>query len=89
MPINVNNIVFVNAAGLAGGTGGMISQRFNQSVPAMTWNIQHGLGSRNVQVQVFDQNGNVIGFDQIIVVDPNSIAIRFGTPQAGRAVIQG
>ncbi len=61
----------------------------NHSVdPDVVWNIQHGLGSNYVVVQVYDSSLNMVIPASVVVVDTNNINISFSSPQTGFAMIQ-
>lgn len=59
----------------------------NQSVPASSWVVNHGLNYRNPMVQVYDDQNDVVLPDQIESLDENSLVIHFSLPVSGRAVV--
>lgn len=52
---------------------------------ATTWSIPHNLGSRNVIIQVFDDDGYMVIPADIQIVDENNIEITFNSAQTGTA----
>lgn len=60
---------------------------FTVAQPNETWTINHNLGSEDVIVQAFDENGFVVIPNTIQVVDEDVIQLTFGTAQAGTARI--
>lgn len=60
---------------------------FNQASEALVWNVNHGLNTTSVQVQVFDSAARVIIPDDVHIVDPNNVQITFNTLFAGKAVV--
>lgn len=57
-----------------------------QGLPALVWNINHGLGTMDIWSQVKDDSGNIV---QALVsaVDEDNATISFTTPITGTAVI--
>lgn len=59
----------------------------NQQTPAYTWNINHGLNTTDVNVQIYDTSNVFILPDEITIVDNNNVSVTFSNPQDGKAVI--
>ena len=60
---------------------------YNQSTASGTWTVTHNLGSTNVLVQVFDNNGNKVIPDDILIQDNDTVKITLDPPIAGKAFI--
>ena len=59
----------------------------SQTEAADTWDINHGLNTTGVQVQVFDINDRVLIPDEITVSNANNAVVTFNTAITGRAVV--
>lgn len=59
-----------------------------QGIDALEWLVNHGLGTQNLIVMVYDANGNVQQAS-IEFIDNENIRIRFTTATKGRAVLFG
>jgi hypothetical protein len=57
----------------------------DESVPSDTWTVEHNLGSNDINVQIYDENGIQILPNEVIVLDINTIIIDFNVPQSGTA----
>lgn len=58
-----------------------------QASAASTWNINHGLNTTSVNVQIFDGSDEVIIPNSIAVLDANSVRVTLSTSMAGRATV--
>jgi len=61
----------------------------NESAPATTWNITHGLNTANPLIAVYDATNVFIIPDSVTVVDTNNVSVTFLVAQSGRAIIVG
>lgn len=61
--------------------------RFDTGSPALEWVINHPLNSARVFVQLFDENGKVIGADDIDCSVKNKVIVKWNAPQAGSALL--
>lgn len=60
---------------------------YAQNSASDTWNINHGLNTTSVQVQVFDVNGYVLIPDTVLPTDADNVTVTFSSAITGRAVI--
>lgn len=74
--------------GMVGGTvqGVAISagQRFEQLTPSSSWTLTHNRNSKNVLVQIYDENDDLIQADNIRAND-DDVTVTFGLAFAGYA----
>lgn len=80
--IDLNTGTYVGKASSGGGGGGLgnvQSYTHYQSVPSNVWNINHGGGTVNVSVQVYDTTNGVIVPAGIQIVDSNNVTVTFGS----------
>ena len=61
--------------------------RFQTGSPALEWVINHKLNTNLVIVQLFDTNGERIAPDKIDCSKKNTTTVKFGSAQAGAAII--
>ena len=71
--------------------GGLPSQAFGylyeQLVPGNPWNINHGQENDRVLVQIYDDTGEFIIPNEILIINLNNIQINFTSDMAGTAHI--
>lgn len=58
-----------------------------QGAAANPWNINHGLNTTDIHVQVFDAGNNMIIPNEITITGPQSCTVQFAETQAGKAVV--
>ena len=51
------------------------------------WQINHGLNSGTVQVQVFGNDNKMVIPNEITIIDKDNVIVDFGIPFSGRAII--
>jgi hypothetical protein len=73
--------------GATGGGGAAEGFIYNQAVPSGTWTINHGLGTDDIIATFYDENGNQIFPDAMVIVDDNTIQATFNPDQQGSAVV--
>lgn len=66
------------------GTGGDLNYVHNQTVPAVTWNVTHGLG-KIPSCTIIDSAGDYILAD-VAYPDNNTVTINLTGSMAGRAI---
>jgi hypothetical protein len=60
-----------------------------QTIPAETWNIQHNLGKKFVNVLIVDQNDEeIIGSEDWGASTANLLVVKFSEPLSGKAYIR-
>lgn len=64
-----------------------ISYIHNQDIPALTWNINHNLGSQDLFAVIYDENNVVQIGGQIEFIDNNSLNLTFVNEIQGRAIL--
>lgn len=57
------------------------------NTPKQIWVLEHNLNTTNVFVQTYDEDGNFIIPDNILIVDANTVKVKFNTPTLGSAQI--
>lgn len=74
-----------------GGTGtGPGTPNVSQSFTGATAvTVSHALATTNVIVQCYDGASKAIEANSVTVIDSNSVAVTFGSPQTGRCVVNG
>jgi len=60
---------------------------FRQDTPETSWSINHNLGTRNIDVQVFDTNNMRIFPSEYIQTTENQLVLSFDIPQAGYLLV--
>lgn len=55
--------------------------------PSASWVINHGGGSQNVIVSIYDALGKLVIPDDIEITDDNTVTVGFGSPASGKAVV--
>lgn len=68
------------------GTGSGISLDFAFAAPSTLWVINHNLGTKRVDVTLYDQNDEQV-FGDLRVVDTMTVEVEWYYPLAGRASI--
>jgi len=61
----------------------------NESAPALTWTITHGLNTASPLVGVWDSSNQLILPDTVTVIDTNHVTLTFLVAQSGQAIIVG
>jgi len=56
--------------------------------PTMKWNIIHNLNTRNILVQCYDMNNDLLYPANVIIINENEVNIEFYSNQAGRVFIK-
>lgn len=84
---DIRDVRFFFNLGGGAGPGSTTGSTYVNGVSSSTWNINHGLGSANVHVQIYDTSNLFLLPDSITVVDANNVTVTFGSNQDGRAVI--
>lgn len=58
---------------------------------ALTWTVNHNLGTENIIAQAYDNTSDPLNFlpDDIQIIDSNQIVVSFNRPQAGKIVVMG
>lgn len=75
-------------SGPASGGGGSTSGLSHpQVVAATTWNVIHAFNSIDLVVQIFGTDSISIIPDEVEIISPTEVEIRFASPQDGKAVI--
>lgn len=64
---------------------GMRSAEYNFALPANDWVIDHNLGTRSIEVSVFDSDGMTEKEGEVLYPTPDQIIIRFYYPETGIA----
>lgn len=89
----VNSTVFI-CVSISGGlpmwvpmTREITAFTWNQSTASDTWNISHGLNTRSVQVQIFDNANMAIIPNEIELISAAAVKVTFAVPIVGSAVI--
>jgi len=59
----------------------------NVPISSSTWNINHALGSKYVNVTVYDSNDEIVIPNKITAVDSDNLQIEFGTNQTGNVAV--
>ena len=72
---------------ISANTGSVTGYSHPQPVAGVTWFINHGLGSLNVIVSVYDEDSEQIIPDNVKILDVDNVLVSFGVAQAGKAVI--
>jgi hypothetical protein len=77
---------------VSGGGSAIRTHEHTQSIAGTIWTINHGKNSWCPTLTVYDNLRNVVPQlkiipDEIVIINANSIQVRFNTPQIGRAVI--
>lgn len=65
---------------------------FQQSTPSATWNIEHNLGTTNLQITTYVNMNDVLTTvlpQNITINDQDNITITFSTSYTGKVVITG
>lgn len=73
-----------------GGSGTTFEARgfsYVQTSASILWLINHGMNTRLVMTMVLDQDNKMILPDEIEVVDPNNVTVRWAAPQTGTALL--
>lgn len=60
---------------------------FTQPTPSYTWNINHGLNTTDINVQVYNMSNSYVIPNEITIVDNNNVTITFAGSQDGKAVV--
>lgn len=58
-----------------------------QVTPSVTWDIVHNLNTVFWDIQVYDTDNIVIGFDDAVALDEDNFRITFSVPLAGTAIL--
>lgn len=61
----------------------------DQTTPATTWTINHGLSTDDVTITIYDATGLWMLPNTVQIVDDNSVTVTFLTSETGKAVITG
>lgn len=57
-----------------------------QGVPATDWNVQHGMGTKDFVIGVYDTSNNIMFPSTVEQVGDNNFHVTFSEPVAGRVV---
>lgn len=63
------------------------SKTHTQGLPSANWNVQHGLGSQEFILGVYDSTGNLMSPMGITNITDDSFVIQFAEAETGRAVV--
>lgn len=88
----VNGVFIVILNNLAGGAPSQSAVDLvvhTQVNPSTTWAVIHNIGTRDVVVQVWDENDQLMLPDTASVIDPDQLLVTFLNPQAGKALVLG
>lgn len=60
---------------------------YTQSTPSLTWTIKHNTNTNDFILQVYNESGNQVIPNEVVVVDINTVRVNFLVAQAGKATI--
>ena len=64
-----------------------LGYEFVQALPSNDWVIHHNHNTKKVQFTIYDDNGNWILPNSFMFIDNNTVEVKFGVAQAGRAIL--
>ena len=81
--------IYTGTAGLLTPTGRALNAfLYTQTSAAITWTINYGVATSNVLIQIYDQTGNLILPDSIVINSSTYTAtVTFADAQAGQAIL--
>jgi len=79
---------WTNVGAEGGGGGAGVGYVHEQTSAAATWSINHGLGTENVSVAVWDSSGELVNAD-VVIVDSDNLTITHSSAITGKAIVLG
>jgi len=76
-----------NAINGGTGSGYVIGYAHEQSTASAIWTVTHNKETTNATYTLFDGGGMQVLPDNFIVIDANTVEVRFNVPQAGRLIL--
>lgn len=58
-----------------------------QSSALAIWSVVHSKNSVRPTVTIYDDSGYQVMPDEVIIIDPNTLEVRFNTPMTGKAIV--